>query len=570
MSFWHDKEKTAEVANASTVASEESSTPEGYTAAEGLNSSIVTYQDASGAPVETNSPLGYSVGFLAAFCLNINQMVGTGIFSTPATILSGVGSVGLSMIYWFIGYLLSESILSLYLEYASYFPSRSGSEVVYLEQAFPNPKYLIPTVFAAKHVIFSFASSNAVVMAQYIFGIGGISYSAWQMKGVAIAMYTLAYFVVVSSTKWSLRLVVYFGIIKVLTLLLISIAGLVVLGGHTKVEDPGNWSDPWRGSSDATAYGATNAMVKLIFSYAGYNNAFGVVNEIKNPIKTLRWSAPASLILVTVLYILVNVAYFSAVTREEILASKQVAASIFFEKVFGKHGAASALDVLVCLSAFGNLIAVLVNTSRLLRETGRQGVLPWPKFWTSVRPFGTPIGPYTVIWALTILMILAPPAGDAFNFVVDLSVYPTNIFNFLLVIGILIIRRRRRALGLPAPQYSAWWIAIGFAMLATLYMLVAPWYPPNTGANGGDVSFWYGTYLVVGVGLLTGCVVYYYFWIYIIPKWKGYEFRQTVVQFEDGSITHQLVKIPREELATWDSQHDATGRSLNGSVNEHQ
>lgn len=218
--------------------------------------------------------------------------------SEAATILSGVGSVGLTMIYWFIGYLLSQSILSLYLEYASYFPSRSGSEVVYLEQAFPKPKYLIPTIFAAKHVIFSFASSNAVVMAQYIFGIGGISYTPWQMKGVAVAFYTLAYFIVGASTKWSLKLVVWFGILKILTLVLygslpklysglelilrrISIAGLVVLGGHTKVQDPGNWSDPFRGTSEISAYGATNAMVKLIFSYAGYSNAFGVVNEIK-------------------------------------------------------------------------------------------------------------------------------------------------------------------------------------------------------------------------------------------------------------------------------------------------
>lgn len=320
MSYLKDQEKTANVSNESTAASDESSIGGGYTAAEGLNSSITTYQDASGAPVETSSPLGYSVGFMAAFCLNINQMVGTGIFSTrefrdiarprstrlndrtdnfkAATILSGVGSVGLTMIYWFIGYLLSQSILSLYLEYASYFPSRSGSEVVYLEQAFPNPKYLIPTIFAAKHVIFSFASSNAVVMAQYIFGIGGVTYTPWQMKGVAVALYTLAYFVVGASTKWSLKLVIWFGIVKILTLILyeslpnplgsitlisrrISIAGLVVLGGHTKVEDPGNWKDPWQGTSEATAYGATNAMVKLIFSYMGYTNAFGVVNEIK-------------------------------------------------------------------------------------------------------------------------------------------------------------------------------------------------------------------------------------------------------------------------------------------------
>lgn len=91
----------------------------------------------------------------------------------------------------------------------------------------------------------------------------------------------------------------------------------------------------------------------------------------KNPVKKLRWSAPLSLIVVTILYILVNVAYFSAASKEEILASKQIAASIFFEKVFGTTKAARALSVLIVISAFGNLIAVMINYSRMLRETGR-------------------------------------------------------------------------------------------------------------------------------------------------------------------------------------------------------
>lgn len=42
-----------------------------------------------------------------------------------------------------------------------------------------------------------------------------------------------------------------------------------------------NWRNPWEGTSDASAYGATNAMIKLIFSYAGYQNVFGLANEIK-------------------------------------------------------------------------------------------------------------------------------------------------------------------------------------------------------------------------------------------------------------------------------------------------
>lgn len=52
----------------------------------------------------------------------------------------------------------------------------------------------------------------------------------------------------------------------------------------------------------------------------------------------------------------------------------------------------------------------------LIPNVTRQGVLPWPRFWASTRPFGTPLGPYFVKWLLTIILILAPPAGDAFNF----------------------------------------------------------------------------------------------------------------------------------------------------------
>lgn len=83
----------------------------------------------------------------------------------------------------------------------------------------------------------------------------------------------------------------------------------------------------------------------------------------------------------------------------------------------------------------------------------------------------------------------------------DLAVYPGNVFNLLLVVGVVFIRRRRNRAGLPRPQYRAWDIAIAFATLTNTYMLIAPWYPPLKGATGGDVSFWYGTYLVVGIGL---------------------------------------------------------------------
>lgn len=53
-----------------------------FTRVQGGNDAKPSYQEAIGAPVETNSPLGYHVGWLTIIFLNVNQMIGTGIFST--------------------------------------------------------------------------------------------------------------------------------------------------------------------------------------------------------------------------------------------------------------------------------------------------------------------------------------------------------------------------------------------------------------------------------------------------------------------------------------------------------
>lgn len=53
-----------------------------FTRAKAGNESGATYQEAVGAPVEVRSPLGYNVGWVTIIFLNVNQMVGTGIFAT--------------------------------------------------------------------------------------------------------------------------------------------------------------------------------------------------------------------------------------------------------------------------------------------------------------------------------------------------------------------------------------------------------------------------------------------------------------------------------------------------------
>jgi hypothetical protein len=100
---------------------------------------------------------------------------------------------------------------AVYLEFTAYFPSRSGSEVVFLEQAYPRPQWLFPTTFAVQSVILSFGSANAtgkssivgqsqrnetdsslIVMANYLIAISGHEGTNWQIKGTALACYSLA------------------------------------------------------------------------------------------------------------------------------------------------------------------------------------------------------------------------------------------------------------------------------------------------------------------------------------------------------------------------------------------
>ncbi|KAI8189626.1 High-affinity methionine permease, partial [Colletotrichum sp. SAR 10_75] len=63
-----------------------------YIGEKGGNDAPPTYQDASGAPVENNSPLGYSVGPVTITLLNITMMIGAGIYSTRASSLRALRS----------------------------------------------------------------------------------------------------------------------------------------------------------------------------------------------------------------------------------------------------------------------------------------------------------------------------------------------------------------------------------------------------------------------------------------------------------------------------------------------
>jgi len=67
----------------------------------------------------------------------------------------------------------------------------------------------------------------------------------------------------------------------------------------------------------------------------------------------------------------------------------------------------------------------------MIREVARQGLLPYGSFFSSTRPFGTPLAPAAFKLTLTYIVIAAIPAKDAFNFLLDLASYPHLVKEFI-------------------------------------------------------------------------------------------------------------------------------------------
>ena len=130
---------------------------------------------------------------------------------------------------------------------------------------------------------------------------------------------------------------------KVLALITIIISGLTYLGlGFNQ-----NLSNPMN-NSEFSPGKLSLAFYSGLFSYAGWNYLNFVTEELKDPNRNLPLAIYISLPLVTVTYLLANLAYFTVLNPSEILASNAVAVvSLIFqpdsEKIY------SSLYEMLCL-----------------------------------------------------------------------------------------------------------------------------------------------------------------------------------------------------------------------------
>ncbi|KAK4056089.1 hypothetical protein OIO90_002820 [Microbotryomycetes sp. JL221] len=462
------------------------------------------------------------IGPVSAVFLIVNRMVGTGVFATPASIVGACnGSIGLALILWVIGSLIAFAGLAVYLEFATSLP-RSGGEKNYLEFFYRKPLYLITCVYAAYAALLGWPSGNSVYAGTLLLNAGNLEATRWRERGIGVGVVLFALLIHGVLPKWGLRLQNVLGIFKVGVLLFIIITGFVALGGHVPggAPNPSNFTNAFDGAGSIDASNFVNALYSVIWAFIGYSNIFYALSEVRNPIRTAKLAAPLALGIVAILYLLVNIAFFAAVPKDRILDSNRLLAAEFFGIMFGDR-ANRAVSVLIALSAIGNSLSVLFSQGRINQELGRSGTLPFSKFFGSNKPFNTPFAGLALQAAVTLIIMLAPPGGDIYGFLLNTISYPLNIFNVLVSFALIVITLRRKHYEWSPPIKATLPVTI-FFFCANVFLVIVPMIKPAPGSEPySDLPYY--LHVVVGFGILGLGALYWLVWAQILPRIGGYK-----------------------------------------------
>ncbi|PFH51062.1 hypothetical protein AMATHDRAFT_143364 [Amanita thiersii Skay4041] len=505
------------------------------------SNTVVSLTDAD--PSDENvTPARRQIGLVSAVFIIFNRIIGTGVFATPSFILSLSGSVGLTLIMWVIGAMIAGAGMQVYIVWGSAIP-RNGGEKNYLEYLFRKPKDLITSIYASNALLLAWAAGNSLVFGEYVLKAANKEPSRWTLRLVGFACITFALLLHGTALKWGLRLQNLLGMVKLFVLIFLIVTGFVAFG-HLKVEKPNNFKNAFDGTT-ASASSFCLSLYNVIWSYIGYSNVNYALSEVKNPKRTIRIAGPLAICAVTILYLLANVAYFAAASKEEITSSGRLVAALLFRNVYGP-GAERALSALVALSALGNVLSVTFSQGRVNQALGLEGILPFSKIWGSDKPFNAPLAGLSLHWLACIIVIFALPPGDAYNFVINTITYPLSIINATISFGIIYLHFRPPTPPSPsststssscsASPYPPWskltppsLLAALFFGLANTFLFIVPLTPPPPrGEPYKRLPYW--THALAGWAVFGIGAVYWLLWARVLPWLGGYRLERSVLR----------------------------------------
>lgn len=202
---------------------------------------------------------------------------------------------------------------------------------------------------------------------------------------------------------------------------------------------PGDW-----GGINWVIFGG--ALIDVFWAYHGWMNIAPIAEEVKDPQRNIPRAVISGVLLLVVLYLSVNLAYYLVIPSAEIAAIKdRTVAGEFCFRLLGPVGLILA-SAAVMTSVFGSLNGNLLVGPRLLFAMGRDGLAPTRL--SALHPrYQTPAAAQVVLTAWSVLLVaavalVAPANKDAFDVMTDFAMFGALSFETFAVASLFVFRRR--------------------------------------------------------------------------------------------------------------------------------
>jgi APA family basic amino acid/polyamine antiporter len=425
-----------------------------------------------------------SLSLFDATMIVAGSMIGSGIFIVSADMLKDLGSAGWLIAAWVItGFMTLTAALS-YGELSAMYP-KAGGQYVYLKEAY-NP--LIGFLYGWSFFAVIQTGTIAAV------GVGFAKFAGYFIPALAwedVNTFTILGFSIHYAQLVAIVLITFLTYINTrgiqagkaiqtvfTSTKLISLFGLIIAGFIAFKWDvwAANWQNPWAmqhltkaidGSINyeqlitGTALGAmASAMVGSIFSSDAWNNVTFIAGEIKNPKRNIGLSLFLGTLIVTVIYVLINVVYLATVPLHELAFAKdnRVALSAS-EAIFGSSGTI-IIAVMIMISTFGCNNGLILAGARVYYTMANDQL-----FFKQAGKLNKNSVPAWALWiqcAMACALCLSGRYGD----LLDMVSFVVVLFYILTIAGIFILRKKY-------PNAERPYKAFGYPVLPIIYILLA-------------------------------------------------------------------------------------------------
>lgn len=380
------------------------------------------------------------IGLYAATAITVGNIIGSGIFKSPHTVAQFLDSVPIMIAVWVIGGVLSLCGSLALAELAVAHP-RTGGLYVFLREGFgdawsftfgwANLWVIKPTLIASITMVFAEYFCDALHLPA-----GALLPAGW----AAILLLTG---INVLGVKQGAGTASLFTTLKVLGIAALCVAAFT-LPAHFPPHAP--QAEAAR-AGHALPMAMVLAMISVLFAYDGWTDSTYVGGEVVEPRRNLPIAIVWGTVLVIVVYVLTNLAYFRVLSPAEVRGYPVVASETIYRLV-GEWGS-RALAVLVAISTFGTMNGSILTGPRVTLAMAADGLL-----W---RPLGhvdpKRASPDRALWLQALLSCVWLWAARSFEDASGWFVTTMWLFYGITIAALFVQRRRERAGGIRPSGY---------------------------------------------------------------------------------------------------------------------